>query len=347
MASKKILPMKYPWITSLPVFANTNAILVNYEDYYPWFIHSHIQLVAWETPEIYIQFYTPVFREYYRLFKMHHYEKRVLSKWCDNIEQFIIDAINEGHYVYLSIDQYYISSYESFGKRHGAHDMLIYGYDQQRQVFYIADFFRTIYSFEEANFESVNKAFLSPYSEGEWFKGVQLLKLKDHKREFKLDLEYLIKQLKEYLYEIKSSVDYKLIEEPGKDSDSWGIGVYSFLINHVRGSKEFVFSLVRSVHLLYDHKEVILRGLEYLNNLNYITDYELHSEAYRDIKKQCLILRNLCLKYMFSESKQDIQHVIRLISQIEMKERIAIQKIILDLENIKLDQGTRVCRLDE
>ncbi|MEK3824795.1 MULTISPECIES: BtrH N-terminal domain-containing protein [Paenibacillus] len=336
MPTQKVLPIKYPLITSLPAFANTNAILCTYEEaYYPWFIHNHIQLVGWGNPEVYLQFYTPVFREYYRLFTMHHYEKRVLSKWCDNIVQFIIDAIDDGNYVYLSIDQYYISSYRSFNKWHGAHDMLIYGYDQERGIFYIADFFDTTYCFSEADFKSVNKAFLSPYSEGEWFKGVQLLKFKDHKIEFKFDLKLLIKQLKEYLYETKSSVDYKLIEEPGNDSDSWGIGVYPFLINYIKENEEFVFSLVRSVHLLSDHKEVMLRGLEYLNTLNLITEYDLHFEAYTDIKKQCLVLRNICLKYMLTESTKDIQHVIDFINQIEIKERKAIQKLILDLEKVK------------
>ncbi|MBB6024301.1 hypothetical protein HNR77_005409 [Paenibacillus sp. JGP012] len=334
MPIKKVLPIKYPCITSLPAFANTNAILSNYEEiYYPWLIHNHIQLVAWESPEVYIQFYTPVFREYYRLFTMHHYEKRVLAKWCDDITQFIIDAIDEGNYLYLSIDRYYISSYRQYGKWHEPHDMLIYGYNQQKSVFYIADFFKSTYSFSETDFESVNKAFLSPYSEGEWFKGVQILKLNDYKKEFRLDLNYLIKQLKEYLYETKSSVDYKLIEEPGSDTDSWGIGVYPFLIKHIIENKEYVFSLIRSLHLLYDHKEMMLRSLEYLNSLNHITQYNLHYETYTDIKKQCLILRNIALKYMYSESKKNTEHIVDLISQIETKEKKAVQELIMDLED--------------
>lgn len=337
MIREKKLPIKYPIITSLPAFANTTAILSTREDVFlPWFCHNHVQLVAWESPEIYTQFYTPVFREYYRLFVLHHYDKKVLVKWCDDIVQFIIDAIDEENYVYLSIDTYYISAYKNFGKKHAPHDMLIYGYNQKKKMFYIADFFNSTYSFSEGTFKSINDAFLSPYSDGEWFKGVQLLKFNEQKSEFKFDLNYLIKQLNEYLNETKSSICYKLIEEPGKDSDAWGIGVYRLLIKHINENKEFVFSLIRSLHLLCDHKEVILRSLEFLDSQKYITRFDIHDKAYKEIKQLCLILRNLCIKYSISEKTKNIQKTIELIGKIENKERIAVQELLLDLEKSRL-----------
>ncbi|WDQ32380.1 hypothetical protein PTQ21_29050 [Paenibacillus marchantiae] len=336
MLTEKELPIKYPMITSLPAFANMTAILCTHEDvFFPWLCHNHVQLVAWETPEVYIQFYTPVFREHYRLFVLHHYHKNVLVKWCDNITQFIIDAIDEENYVYLSIDQYYIAAYDNFRRVHTPHDMLIYGYNKENQMFYVADFFNSKYSFSKASFNSVNGAFLSPHSEGEWFKGVQLLQFNERKNEFKFDLAYLIKQLHEYLHEKKSSNDYKLIEEPGKDTDAWGIGVYRFLRKHITENALFEFSLIRSLHLLFDHKEVMLRSLVFLDEKKYITRFDFHEKAYGEIKQLCLILRNLCIKHSISEKTNHIKNIIELIEKIENEERIAVQELLSDLEEVE------------
>lgn len=337
MPTEKGLPIKYPMITSLPAFANMTAILSTQEDvFFPWFCHNHVQLVAWETPEVYIQFYTPVFREYYRLFELHHYHKKVLVKWCDDITQFIIDAIDEDNYVYLSIDQYYIAAYDNFGKVHAPHDMLIYGYNKEKQMFYVADFFNSKYSFSEANFDSINEAFVSPHSEGEWFRGVQLLQFNERKSDFKFDLGYLIKQLHDYINETKSSNDYKLVEEPGKDTDAWGIGVYRFLREHITETALFEFSLIRSLHLLFDHKEVMLRSLVYLDEKKYITRFDIHEKAYREIKQMCLILRNLCIKHRISEKTIHIKKIIELIEKIEKEERMAVQELLSDLEEVRL-----------
>lgn len=336
MLTKKILPIKYPYITSLPAFANTCAILSAHEEgNMSWFCHNHLQLVAWDDPEIYIQFYSPLFREYYKMFTLHHYKKEVFIKWDIDITQFIIDEISNEGYIYLSIDKFYIPEYTSYKLDHIAHDMLIYGYDKTERIFYIADFFQTTYSFSTTSFNNVENAFISEYSEGEWFKGVQVLQINRIKSAYKLDLEYLVKQLNDYLSEEKSSKNYKLVEEPGKDSDAWGIGIYRYLQKYISDANIIEFSLIRSLHLLYDHKEVMLRTISYTGAKGYIVNTVKHESDFKEIKKICLMLRNIILKCALSNGKkiQAVDKVKKLLVDLESKERKAILDLLNDIES--------------
>ncbi|WP_408895271.1 hypothetical protein [Paenibacillus taichungensis] len=339
MITEKILPIKYPYITSLPAFANTCAILSaqKEEEILPWFCHNHIQLVAWDEPEMYIQFYSPIFRKFYRMFTLHHYKKETLMKWCKNITEFIIDEINGEGYVYLSIDKYYIPDYTGYKLKHSAHDMLIYGYNKLEKNFYIADFFQSSYAFSKTSFNNVENAFLSQYSEGEWFKGMQILQF--NKCDYTLDLEYLIKQLNDYLCENKSSKEYKLVEEPGKDSDAWGIGIYRYLQNYTTNAEPSEFSLIRSLHLLSDHKEVMLRTISYLGAKGCIVNQEKHEYGFREIKRLCLILRNICLKHSLSKGNRTlvIEKIKKMLVEIETKERKVIFELLLDVKQNSLN----------
>lgn len=327
MVETKILPIKYPIITSLPGFANTNAILSAYPEIYTkWFCQNFVQLVGWKDPEMYIQFFSPLFRKHYNLFDLYHIPKHFIENQ-NSLTKLLVNELKNNNYIYISIDKYFISAYNLYKTYHEAHDMLIYGYNMEKGVFYIADFFTGKYEFSTASFLEVENAFFSSHSQGAWFKGIQILTSNFY--HIKLDIDILCKHLTDYINMKKSSKDYILVEMPGSDSDYWGIGTYELLFNTLNNNN-FEFTVLRSAHLLYDHKLAMLRRILLLAEDGYITEHQTYLPLFEDISKRMLIIRNKIIKAQLSK-KIDMKSISELISINRAEEIIAIQKLISDL----------------
>lgn len=331
--SKQVLPIKYPLITSLPAFANINAILsVHDEIYDPWFCQNYVQLVGWSDPEMYIQFFNPLFRKHYNLFDLHHIPKNIVEKWCRSFLELIFDELDNNRYIYISIDKFYIPAYHT--KFHAPHDMLIYGYDRNDGIFHIADFFTSKYEFSSATFEEVEKAFTSSYSEGEWFKGIQTLEF-NNKKAFSLEIKILIKHLTDYLEMNKSSLDYVLVEESGSDTDYWGIGVYQLLIDSLN-TNNTNFTVLRSAHLLLDHKSAMLKRIQYLSQIGCISDPDSYYDQFERIKERMLIIRNLIIKQRIQPRDTFLISISKYIEENIREEEEAFRKLILDLKKTSM-----------
>lgn len=55
---------------------------------------------------------------------------------------------------------YYISAYDNYMKRHMLHIILIYGYDFDKQIFYVADFFKNSkYAFSTCSFQNIGEGY--------------------------------------------------------------------------------------------------------------------------------------------------------------------------------------------
>lgn len=72
--------------------------------------------------------------------KEYEVSKTLIDKKWDDIMKAVIDIIDLDQYVYLDINTSYISNYKSF-KQNQIHDLFIYGYNLEKKVIYVADFF--------------------------------------------------------------------------------------------------------------------------------------------------------------------------------------------------------------
>ena len=76
-----------------------------------------------------------------------------------SIIDFIISSINEGYYIYLTLDSSKINCYNHNNMVFMPHPLLIYGYDQIKKEFYIADYFRnSTYSHNKLSYNEFNNA---------------------------------------------------------------------------------------------------------------------------------------------------------------------------------------------
>ena len=135
----KILPVKYPEITSYPHHANLLSILSNNQEHLAWFYNHYFQLAIRESQDKGLDFYKRLdFYIGYGVFTLikncpfiadHGLSIDLIRMKWDHIVDFMIDSINCGYYIYFLIDEFYISAYQNaLMKQHFFHDIMIFEY---------------------------------------------------------------------------------------------------------------------------------------------------------------------------------------------------------------------------
>lgn len=84
----------------------------------------------------YVDFYrTPTF-EFCPWLLRQHLSRQLVRNFNKDICTFLMDCIDMNNYIYLLLDQAQFLDIESFF----SHDSFIFGYDEERDIFHIADF---------------------------------------------------------------------------------------------------------------------------------------------------------------------------------------------------------------
>ncbi|PWW03216.1 hypothetical protein DFQ01_107113 [Paenibacillus cellulosilyticus] len=328
-----ILPMHSPIITSYPKHANVNSILVNHSCYETWLYNNHIQLHADydDSHTLWLCFYEPVSRRLYPLIDTETFSKGTVINNRIDLIQLIMNSIATGSYVYLSIDVYYLAPYEVYQRTHFPHDMFIFGYDEHKGVFHAADFYQKgRYAHHEIPFTQVEQGFYSSYSDDNAdFQGLQLLRVSsDEKGQYTFDADYCFELLAEYLHGIDTSRHYKLIKDVNKRY-IFGMPIYDMLAEYVMESKES-FEVARSLHIVYDHKNLMARRVHYLWKEGHIRDYSF-IQQFNEVARQAAMIRNKYLKLqMIQVTDYGLKGIERDIKQLRNREECLTASLILN-----------------
>lgn len=98
---------------------------------------------------------------------------------ADDHVAFIKDLINKDYYCLMYIDQFFREDVGKVGVFY--HPMMIYGYDDDKQVFYCADCFEGfVYASKEVTYEQFKIGSHQNYNTDDSTYGLHLYKLKDH-----------------------------------------------------------------------------------------------------------------------------------------------------------------------
>ena len=138
--SSRELYWREPVITAFPRYANVLAIIQQFSDGELWFLNYCIQL------QINRGSYTGMNLDFCVGDMLNTvYRCPFLSIEVLDIEEFIGDGnerdliekvihyIDQGKYVYLPVDWFYIPAYQMYEEQHDAHDILVFGYDQENR----------------------------------------------------------------------------------------------------------------------------------------------------------------------------------------------------------------------
>ena len=231
------------------------------------------------------------------------------------------------------------------GKKRFLHELLIYGYDDSTQTYNIADFTLTStqkYTQSTTSYDSINKGYVSirPHEDGltdglGGIGGIYIFSVNpNYNYDFNIDL------MKNYLNDYISGSDsgypyrtYNLKQQTasntGLQSISYGLDIYDMLQKYYKEVKqEEKTFFIQPLHVLYDHKYLMLQRLLYLNKeLKFKIPNDL-LEEYSMLFSEVNILRNLGIKYWVSRKVSALDTVISRIPGIKQKDLYLTTKLI-------------------
>lgn len=342
---EKVLSVSYPPITSYQHHANLLSILSYNPDNMAWFYNYYFQLVMRkdlnDRMDFNISYSIIPFLKNCPLITYNGLSRLLIKKKWSDIKEFLIDSINCGYYIYLVVDQYYIPEYEyNYNVRHIPHDLMIYGYDQNKQIFYVADFFKSRkYGYATATFSEIEQAYIAVDGmDGmDWMDGVIMLKEnKSYQHNFSITI--LKNYISDYIKSENSNQRTLLINTWLNDKDfAFGLQVYTTLEKNLKNRIDKVKNVaIQPFHLLWDHKRINLLLLEYLYKKGYVNNVDYFYDIFKEIERSTLILRNLILKYNITKKKDIAYKAISLLRNISKKEEYVLKDFVKNINDYPL-----------
>lgn len=332
---KIILPFKSPILTTYPTLANPLSIFSNYEETYPWIMNNFIQLISWHKQ--FINYYD-FFYKNCPLINYNTINKCLVKIGWDSLTKFIMDSIDNGFYVYLVVNTKYISAYGKY--RSGPHDMMIYGYCKDKEIFYIADnFLNNIYAYQTCTFKELSASVNNLTEADETHLGynhcIELISYRKNNTAI-FDLGRVKESISDYLNSKPTEKwdTLPVIWTEGFEKHNFGISCYETIylhLNFLRNNKTFDNGALQSFHLQWEHKKMMVRRIEFLNKNKLISDGTTYLNEYSKIADSALACRNLLIKYAMANKEGLLDNIIDRCKDIQLNEERILEKMLISI----------------
>lgn len=356
---QKILPVKYPPITSYPDIANFFSIVLNYKSCFDWVVNEFIYLEApkqdiLETNYFGMNFCTPILPWKGCPYLSYNSINRdiVDNKWSCFID-FLIDLVNYNYYINVNLNMYFIPLHKNYRKSHSPHKTLVYGYNYEKMIFNVADFYKdNLYTFAEISFSDIELSYRNFDLTNEISKklptDISMIKLKNDCH-YTLDIQLFIERLKDYLSSINPRNRYKIpTNQSDKSFCEYGMNIYGVLQRYLDLIIEDkpVFNIyqnneqrgidIRNFYTLCDHKKIIFLSLEHLYRNGYLNVEQEILKEFKNIKNETEIMYRMLLKYKINNNKAILEKIKTKLIIVSKKEK-EILEIILKNVHIRTD----------
>lgn len=296
-----------PSIKSYMHHAYILSILEGKKDIEEWLMNSYI-FVRWGmTPNQFnFIYYFP-----YTWLKCIEVQEDVYKNIIkSNFEEFVIESIKNNYYVYAYVDDYYLPGREAYNKYHFSHDLLIYGFNLDRENFLAIGYFDNIYKRKEIPFKDI----VLMHSQYEFSVNeplVQLLKLNSNVG-YKFDIRYMYNSLITYL---NGGDPYKfdLDKRYGSNwpGNVYGYKTYDSLLNYLHQSyaENKKFDL-RYFSVLLEHKIMLERKVRYLSTNKYIDkNCEDNLDTAVEIVNLASVIKQMIIKYNYVDDQKNKRNI--------------------------------------
>lgn len=345
MADKKILPVSYPMITSWQWHATLFSIIGDDEKAKNWIFSNYIQLRCYNIEEIFtgdemlladMMPGSSSMKECpYLLFSL--LTKEQIESYCGNIIDFIIKTIDLDGYVYGVIDEAKILC-DSGADYKFPHELFIFGYDKEKEEFHVGDFtFGEHYSYSTVSFDDVKRGYeIITAPEDHMFKddykgrrGLYVIQKNTGKLYYDVDIAYIKDTLTEYLEATDSKNHYRMMRNRFSDT-VFGVNVYDAVLKRIgiQLSGEDPDFDIRALHLIYDHKVLMIERLKYLMEKGYMEYDNEILDAYMEVVNYMLTARNLLIKTSITGDVNCLDRFERYINGAKAKEIEVLGKVI-------------------
>lgn len=293
MTCGKILPISddrditlYPYYSLILPILQANPQLAAWQ-------HDHfINVLIRNLDEGYYFDYTESCMEYYESFFT---KSQISYDYLDAVPAILpvlYKALDLDSYVFLWVDQYEISVYADYQKRHFVHPLLLYGYSADRSHFkcLIFDVVKGVISADvpcgaiaEA-FES-GENFYAQGAENLEHGPVEILKCKQFLTDYTFKLDRFMRELGYFIHSDGDTASFfcQFHFEPNPQLFTFGLNVYSVVADAISEKKKFID--YRAVHMLMEHAKMLYKKLSYVVESYGIADMEKNLD---DFWKLCI-----------------------------------------------------------
>lgn len=255
------LPFCIPCILHSPQDTYLLSILENYPESYEWVMSQFINIQIGMN-SLYDAFFPNNFNPHwlfiecpYILRKEIHYDN--ISNDFENFHSACEFYLNQGYYIFPYLNIKYISHYNN-SKEDTDHNPIIYGYDNQKEEIYLADFFIDgIYSIKSCSYYDIDLAFqflkqVPHYKGCDYIKTLTFIKYVPNA--FQLNFNNVRNQIKAFQFGKPSCVEY-MYTEAGEKGELcyYGKDCYEMVIQ--RFPTQRILSLFKAYIILWKKRE--------------------------------------------------------------------------------------------
>ncbi|MEF2965906.1 hypothetical protein V3851_08700 [Paenibacillus sp. M1] len=322
----KILKINVPPITLMTHHAAVFSIITNNDSYIPWVISNYLQLFRDRyTTDFYIHQHTLVTCPWLECSPLTLNEMR-----NGNLIKILTELIDKNSYIYAVVEAYHISSYRfSYQKFSFPHPLFFYGYDNEKRIFYVADFFyEGKYSYSTASYDEIHRSINCEFDF--WTKGGIILNYLPNIN-YSFNIENIKTSLKDYLYSNNKSKLYRPYQYFEASDSVYGLNLSIEIAKDIELLDDDKVLDIRPMAMLVEHKKVLLLLNDYLYKNNYLS-HNFNSKL-KPLYEQTLLIRNLLLKYSIKKDKDLIKRATNQLISLVEEERTIIEMI---LDNIKV-----------
>lgn len=337
MSTSRMLPITEPDILSYAHQAYYLSVLYNDPNAMKWVYSNFVQLYMAPT-NAYIDYYTPN-PEYYLnacIFSSDRITRNTIIHFIPNIVDFVRKQIDNGFYFWAYVNDYYVPGTQAYMNRSYSHALMVHGYDDSKQVFHISGYFsKQKYGISTISYDLLEKAFL----ENEILKRlpaqqfVFLIKL-DERNNSLIDfkLHWVMEQLDEYLHSKPSSERLSPFELRESDPPRiFGMKIYDELQRQIRlelqtDNRRMIDH--RPYYVLWEHKKVMNRRLEYMTEHGNFQFSSFVHEGYKEIEALALTIRNMKFKYLMTSADKFLEQIDTRLEELKGLERNVIANML-------------------
>ena len=225
------------------------------------------------------------------------------------------------------------------------HELFIYGYNIEKEIFYVGDFtFGEHYTYSTVSFSDVERGYeVINAPEDHMFKddykgtrGLYVILKNNETTYYSLDIELITRTLREYL-ECKDTKDHFRMMRNRFNDTTFGVDVYDKVIAQIDKqlhAEEPDYD-IRSLHLMYDHKVLMLERIKYLMANDYLPFSQTIVDDYSVVVENMLTARNLLVrisitgeidradrfaKYLNTAKDMEVKVLSKVLEQLEQRE---------------------------
>ena len=362
MASKKILPVVYPPINGYAHQCALFSMLFARDECLPWIYNNFLQVYSLK--DLYkhpsrtgtVDFFYNLYGDWkYFYFKANPWIKFSAMPYND-LKLFKMDRINYLKYclernMYLSFDVegYYVPAYKDFYlQRHIRHKIFIYGYDDDKNHFYMCDNTDTgkckqdivLYSDLETSLSSMDD-FDEDHKDLFWReKQIYMMEVKKNveasvkeplfsKEIFEINLNQILNGMREYLLDSDYTNSYNFSE-----FYVFGLDCYNELkqyVAHIIQTRQIID--IRGFYSFFMHKRMMLLRLQYLSSKYYVQEVIAPFES---LVSDFNILINMLLRANIKQQESFWTKIIEKLDELKTKEVFLLRQFIERFQSDKV-----------